>query len=312
MDVATTQRALTALQLLLTRNVSMTAATKLARTTPKTLKSYLALQGIKWSIKKGRFRIEKTPAQKRFEFLNLMLAGQSATQASKELETTVKTMSRQTLPDSTGREQPIIVKDGGAWVANFYKVENYSLVYYGSITGLDGNTLGRNVQQGPTATTEDGEDYMDIWWQIDFETWRSTLPASNAAEFWKPQVMQAVRSQLESLVVSDPSLAAKFLTNTKVSTHAASTGRAGAKGMPVSRLEQILERYEVKLMRDVSSGVDDNLVFRPPEYVFRTELPTDESSGNFQVMFLNQDEIVSYPKRPEIVVVQHDLNDEVV
>ena len=42
----------------------MTAATKLARTTPKTLKSYLALQGIKWSIRKGRFRIDKTAEQK--------------------------------------------------------------------------------------------------------------------------------------------------------------------------------------------------------------------------------------------------------
>ena len=82
--------------------------------------------------------------------------------------------------------------------------------------------------------------------------------------------------------------------------------------MPVSRLEQILERYEVKITSDVSSGVDDNLVFRPPEYVFRTELPTDDSSGNFQVMFLNKDEIVSYPVRPEIIAVKHNLNDEVV
>ena len=313
MDVATTQRALTALQLLLTRDVSMTAATRLARTTPKTLKTYLALKGIKWSIKRGRFRINKTAAQKRFEFLNQMLAGNSATAAAKSLETTVKTMSGQTLPDSTGAEQPIIVKDGGAWIPNFVKIENYSLVYYGGITGFEGKTLGRNVQKGPAASVEEGEeDYMDIWWQVDFETWRSTLPANQASEFWKPKVMQEVRKQLEALVISDPTLAGKFLGNAKVSTHAASTGRAGATGMPVSRLEQILERYEVKIMSDVSSGVDDNLVFRPPEYVFRTELPTDDSSGNFQVMFLNKDEIVSYPVRPEIIAVKHNLNDEVV
>jgi len=41
-------------------------------------------------------------------------------------------------------------------------------------------------------------------------------------------------------------------------------------------------------------------------------LPTDDSSGNFQVMFLNKDEIVSYPVRPEIIAVKHNLNDEVV
>jgi hypothetical protein len=210
MDVATTQRALTALQLLLTRSVSMTAATRLARTTPKTLKSYLALKGIKWSIKRGRFRIEKTAAQKRFEFLNLMLSGKSATSAAKQLETTVKTMSRQTLPDSTGAEQPIIVKDGGGWIPNYLKIENYSLVFYGGITGFEGKTLGRNVQKGPAASIEEGEeDYMDIWWQVDFETWRSTLPANQAAEFWKPQVMQQVRRQLESLVVFQPMLPAQ-------------------------------------------------------------------------------------------------------
>ena len=121
MDIATTQRALMALQLLLTRDVSMTAATKLARTTPKTLKTYLALQGIKWSIRKGRFRIDKTAEQKRFEFLNLMLDGVSATKAARELETTVKTMSQQTLNDASGTAQPIIEKSGGSWKPSFVK-----------------------------------------------------------------------------------------------------------------------------------------------------------------------------------------------
>ena len=153
MDIATTQRALMALQLLLTRDVSMTAATKLARTTPKTLKTYLALQGIKWSIRKGRFRIDKTAEQKRFEFLNLMLDGVSATKAARELETTVKTMSQQTLNDASGTAQPIIEKSGGSWKPSFVKVEDYSIVYYGSIEGLDGNKLGRGVQEGPTAKT---------------------------------------------------------------------------------------------------------------------------------------------------------------
>jgi hypothetical protein len=29
-------------------------------------------------------------------------------------------------------------------------------------------------------------------------------------------------------------------------------------------------------------------------------------------MFLNKDEIVSYPVRPEVITVKHNLNDEIV
>lgn len=313
MDVATTQRALTALQLLLTRDVSMTAATKLARTTPATLKKYLALQGIRWTIRDGRFRIDKTPEQKRFEFLNLLGDGLSATAAAKQLETTVKTMSGQELPDASGTMRPILRKSGGKWIAEFIRVEDYSVVYYGSITGFEGKTLGRGVQKGPAAKTDDGaDDYMDIWWQVDFDNWNSTLAASATAEFWKPQVMQVVRRKLESLTVSDPDLARKFLGNAAVSAHATAMGRISGAGMPLSRLEQILERYEVKMTADVSSGVDDNMVFRPPRYVYVGDLGAETSQGAFQVMFLNKDEILSYPKRPETISVEHNLKDETV
>ncbi len=94
MNPLTEQRALIALDLLLGRGISMTRATKLARTTPKTLKSYLAAKGIKWIIKNRRFEIVRTPEQKRFEMIDLMNEGKSATAAAKELETTVKTMSK--------------------------------------------------------------------------------------------------------------------------------------------------------------------------------------------------------------------------
>ena len=60
MDLATTQRALTALQLLLTRDVSMTAATKLARTTPKTLKTYLAFGVSKKTDSELKKRLHKS------------------------------------------------------------------------------------------------------------------------------------------------------------------------------------------------------------------------------------------------------------
>ena len=314
MNPLTEQRALIALDLLLGRGISMTRATKLARTTPKTLKSYLAAKGIKWIIKNRRFEIVRTPEQKRFEMIDLMNEGKSATAAAKELETTVKTMSKQTYETfpGSGVEAFIISRTGGKWQTNFVKTENYSLVYYGGILGLGGTTIGRGEQMGPTANPDEADDeYMDIWWQVDFENWNSTLSAFEVAEFWKPKVMTVLRQKLESLIIADKDLASKFLGNAKVSAHAASTGRISATGdMDLTRLEQILQRYEAKMMSDVSTGVDDNLIFRPPVYLEKDELTEETSKGQFQVMFLNKDSAMQYPAKPETIEVKHNLNDE--
>jgi len=314
MNPLTQQRALIALDLLLSRGISMTRATKLARTTPKTLKGYLAAKGIKWIIKNRRFEIVRTPEQKRFEMIDLMNEGKSATAAAKELETTVKTMSRQTYETfpGSGVEEYDISRTGGKWQTNFVKTENYSLVYYGGILGLGGTTIGRGEQMGPKATPAEADaEYMDIWWQVDFENWNSTLSPFEVAEFWKPQVMTILRQKLESLIISDADLANKFLGNSKVSAHAASTGRISASGdMDLTRLEQILQRYEAKMMSDVSTGVDDNLMFRPPIYLSKSELTEETSKGQFQVMFLNEDTAMQYPTKPEVIEVKHNLNDE--
>lgn len=314
MNPLTQQRALIALDLLLSRGISMTRATKLARTTPKTLKGYLAAKGIKWIIKNRRFEIVRTPEQKRFEMIDLMNEGNSATAAAKELETTVKTMSRQTYETfpGSGVEEYVISRTGGKWQTNFVKTENYSLVYYGGILGLGGTTIGRGEQMGPKATPAEADaEYMDIWWQVDFENWNSTLSPFEVAEFWKPQVMTILRQKLESLIISDADLANKFLGNSKVSAHAASTGRISASGdMDLTRLEQILQRYEAKMMSDVSTGVDDNLMFRPPIYLSKSELTEETSKGQFQVMFLNEDTAMQYPTKPEVIEVKHNLNDE--
>ncbi len=95
MNERVTQRALLALDLLLTRNLTMTKATKLALTTPKTFQKYLKSKGIKWVVNKNRFSIIRKPEQKIYDFVEMMNEGKSATAAAKELETTVKTMSKQ-------------------------------------------------------------------------------------------------------------------------------------------------------------------------------------------------------------------------
>ena len=68
MKASVEQRALLALDLLLTRNLSMTKATKLALTTPKTFKKYLKQKGIRWVMKRNRFTVVRTPEQKVYEF----------------------------------------------------------------------------------------------------------------------------------------------------------------------------------------------------------------------------------------------------
>ena len=80
--------------------------------------------------------------------------------------------------------------------------------------------------------------------------------------------------------------------------------------MDLTRLEQILQRYEAKMMSDVSSGVDDHLIFRPPVYVAKDELTEETSKGQLQVMFLNKYIAMQYPAKPESIEVKHNLNDE--
>jgi hypothetical protein len=125
--------------------------------------------------------------------------------------------------------------------------------------------------------------------------------------------MTVLREKLESLMITDPDLAKSFLGNAKVSTHAAGTGRISATGdLDLTRLEQILQRYEVKMMSSVKSGVDDNLMFRQPSYVLKSSLGAVTSKGQFQIMFLNKDSAETYPKRPESIDVEHNLEDEQV
>ena len=113
------------------------------------------------------------------------------------------------------------------------------------------------------------------------------------------------------MIITDLDLAKSFLGNSKVSAHAASTGRISATGdLDLTRLEQIVQRYEVKMMPDVSAGVDDNLIFRVPTYEYVPDLGNMVSVGAFQVMFLNKDDIKLYPVSPEKIEIDHNLADE--
>ena len=125
MKPATAQRAMRAFDLMGRTGIGARVACEMVGTTPRTLIRWLDDQKIPWSYKRrGRGRpiqivVSRTPEQKVPDFLEALRAGRSATAAAADLNTTVDTMSRQVLPDSSGRLVPIIDKKGKRWVANF-------------------------------------------------------------------------------------------------------------------------------------------------------------------------------------------------
>ena len=147
-------RAMRAFDLMGRTGIGARVACEMVGTTPRTLIRWLDDQKIPWSYKRrGRGRpiqivVSRTPEQKVPDFLEALRAGRSATAAATDLNTTVDTMSKQVLPDSSGRLVPIIDKKGRRWVANFTPLHRYSTVVYGKLETMDGNTLGRGGQAG--------------------------------------------------------------------------------------------------------------------------------------------------------------------
>ena len=137
---AVLERVKKAVALMERRGMGIDSASKLVGTDRRTVYRYLSRQGIK-IVRQGKSNkviIQRQPNQKKIDFLWAMSKGESATEAAKELNTTVKTMSK-----VKENGQPIIKKVKRTWVAQFLPVFNHRLVVYGTLTGFNGNTLGR-------------------------------------------------------------------------------------------------------------------------------------------------------------------------
>jgi len=135
----------------LTLGDSFTAAAKATSTTVATMKRWLADNSVSISNQSGRWVINRSPAQKIPEFLELIWNGESATSAARTVNSTVNTMSNQMLPDDSGVQRPIIVKVGNNWTPNFIGVRDYSMTLHGSLIGLNDAVQGRGQQAGPDA-----------------------------------------------------------------------------------------------------------------------------------------------------------------
>ncbi len=308
-------RAAIAVARIINNGESFSAASRSVGTTVRTVKLFLRENSIGMErASNGRWSIIRSARQKVPEFLELLWSGESATRAAQSLNTTIRTMSNQMLPDDAGTTRPVIVKVGNTWTPNFLGVRDYSMTLHGSLIGLNDSVQGRGEQEGPDADPDAADaEYADIWWQVDFNNFESTLSLSEVGNFWRLPIVDYLRSYLESPTQINTSLANRFLGNSDVSASASVGGRIAADGsMMLSRLEQFLERYDLRMAPDVTVGVEPaSGLISPVRWIWVDDFgsnPSRVASGLWQVMFLTNSERQEYPIT---INYEYDLLDEV-
>jgi len=312
-------------------NSSLGGASKAVGTTTRTLKKFFSNNKIK--IKRlagGQYRIILPPKELKEQMLLLMQPrplgkGMSATRAAKELHTKVKRMRYQRLPVDTPagkRYYPILKKNAiGKWETNFSPVSENSLVVYGYIYGLQDAVQGKATQLGPKAKAAHSDpNYADIWWQIDFNTFESTLTGKNLIGKYKKPIVDLVKKEMMTPKITNLRMATKFLGNAKVAADAAASGRgtAGAN-MKLTVLEDLLERYDIHMDTDINKikmGIDD-IRSGKIDWVLKRRLNPGLSTskrtatGDFQVMFLRRNGLSTYPSAgPKKLKLRYDLSKE--
>ena len=298
-------------------DLGLKAAAKRAKTTPRTLKQYFKDVGIK--IRRqgtGQYRLVLPPKQLREKFLRRMADGDSATKAAKALNTTVRKMRYQRLP-SGGKFYPIIRKDpiGKRWEPNFTWVSENSVVVYGYLLGLGDTIQGRDSQMGPNAQANVADpNYADIWWQVDFNSFDSTLKGKSLIEKYKKPIVDLLKREMQTPAVSNAALVALFGTNSKVAAAASAAGRTG--NFQLTELENLLERYDIHMddrMDKINMGVDDSQGTRG-EWVLSRNIASGgsrSSDGKFQVMFMRKSGLTTYPSAgPKTVRLNYSLANE--
>ena len=281
------------------RGMGIDSASKLVGTDRRTVYRYLTQQGIK-IVREGKSRkvvIQRSPSQKKVDFIWAMSKGQSATEAAQELNTTVKSMAK-----VKENGTPIIKKVGRKWVAQFLPVFNHRLVVYGTLSGFNGNTLGRQ-KVAPTKANDKNldKDYAEIWWQIDFNNFKSTLDALDVGECHAPQIYLMLKSRLEIPSLLNPQLVTSFNTDPRIQQHIVNEGRGtNASDTLISPLENMFEKYELHFDDDFNWGVDDNMNARPIELLSIKDAQKKyfQPVGMFQVLVLRKGYAEYYPESP--------------
>ena len=198
--------------------------------------------------------------------------------------------------------KPIIKKRGRIWVAQFLPVFNHKLVVYGTLSGFNGKTLGRK-KVAPTKANQKNldKDYAEIWWQIDFNNFKSTLDALDVGECHAPQIYLMLKSRLEIPSLFNPQLVTSFNTDPRIQQHIVNEGRGtNASDTLISPLENMFEKYELHFDDEFKWGVDDNMNARPIELLSIKDAPKKyfQPVGMFQVLVLRKGYAEYYPETP--------------
>ena len=304
------RRAMLAVDRMLTLDEGLYSAARNVGTTRNTVLKWLALKNFGYrKVAYGRYKIEPPMEARVRRFLSGMAQGRSATAAAKRAGTTVRAMRNQTLDDGTGKQVPIIAKVGNRWESNFVPLYDHSIVVYGKLVGLDESLQGRPGQTaGPKAQRNQkkaDEDYADIWWQYDLNNFVSSLSAAGAAAFWKPALVTFLKKTLEAPSITNANVAKTFVKNAKVTAHALANGRLDGAGQlgDLTVLEDMMERYDLRLDKKINTGVDDNraTLTNIPDFVAKTDPRVTNqrnTDGYFQVFFLRKGGLDVFPPAP--------------
>ena len=313
------QRALDAINRMMRDGMGIMDAARASRSSRRSIRNLMRANGIRAVMRNGRLKVIPSMEQRINAFIMHMNQGYSATASAKAVSTTVRTMRRKTKDG-----MPIIIKNTTTdrWELNVVPLYHHSIVVYGRITGLGDNVQGsgnlpverlsgdqQNRQPEEPEDIKSPEADSAIWFQVDFNDFISTLARNEVGSFYAPKIMEALKQQLETPNIVDVDLVEKFLNNDDVRNHSSANRRL--EDGEITRLEQIMSRYDVSLMTPANYGVDDNLIAEEIEFIDKASLGDEVSIGDFQIFMLRDDEPSIYPSdRPEEIRFDYDLSDE--
>ena len=108
------------------------------------------------------------------------------------------------------------------------------------------------------------KDYADIWWQIDFDNFRSTLDTLQVGECHAPQIFELLKEKLETPSVKNQNLVSSFQTDPRIKLDLVATGRGtNPADIELSELENLFGRYNLSFDDDYQWGVDDSMGLEP-------------------------------------------------
>ena len=308
----TQNRVLYALRLMQSNGWGIEKAAKEAKTTRRSVRKYGSHLGVKFKGKEGTaLQFVGQPINKIEDFLIKMHGGMSASQAAKELKTTVRTMSKQEY-----KGQPIVKKEKGRWISQFIVAEEIKMDYYAHIRNPQGNILGGNNVSGPDATASKNKskrdpDYMEIWLNATAKIWTTFATPGEAQMFHLKAITELIKNEMESLGIQDTNLMNKFSTNATVAQQMQTDSRVPPP-YTVSALEQVTERYGVTL-EGWKAGIASTYKSRQfidliPKADFKGKKVNRTANVNVDVLYLG-DMLKSYPATKKIAY-KYSLADE--